>query len=99
MGRSTPWGIIREPPLALAIVFSVGVRLAFHWLYDLNYDLDAGWWQMLEYLGPVMSRERVDDGRGHANLLEASGRSSRGTSGATGRCRRPIGMTGPAFGV
>ncbi|WP_296383346.1 hypothetical protein [Reyranella sp.] len=24
------------------------MRLAFHHLYDLSYDLDAGWWQMLD---------------------------------------------------
>jgi hypothetical protein len=48
MRRSTPWDIVREPPLGLAVAVCLGVRVAFHYLYGLAYDFDAGWWQMLD---------------------------------------------------
>lgn len=48
MVRPTPWDIVREPPLGLAVAFCLGVRVAFHYLYGLAYDFDAGWWQMLD---------------------------------------------------
>jgi hypothetical protein len=47
-GQLMLWKVFRELPLWLALAFCLGLRVAFHFLYGLTYDLNVTWWQMLD---------------------------------------------------